>query len=864
MVIPLHLSLQNLPLVPRSNQIKAEPRKDWNSIIKHQTKLKNDSAILSLYTQMECLGIAPDGTTLPLVLKACARLNAVEDGKRIHSSIKSTNLIDNVRVGTALIDFYSKCGFLEDARTVFDEMRERDLVSWNAMISGYAGCGDCEEVILLVKRMQMEGFRPNSRTAVAVLLVCGEVAEVRLGKSIHGYCLRNGLFGLDPHVGTALVGFYASFDIRVSHLVFDMMAVRNTVSWNSLITGYFEVGDSLNALKIFLKMLMDGVKCDSVTMLVVIQACGKIGSLGLGNQIHQMAVKLNYSCNMFIVNALLNMYGEIGNLESSCQLFDAVHTCDVALWNSMLSAYIDCGCYEEATNLFAKMLDEGIGKDERTIAIMLSLCAKIDDGLREGKSLHTYANKNGMRIDVNLGNALLNMYAEQRCIESAKKVFEEMSTVDVISYNTLIAAFAQNDLRTEAWQLFVLMRVSEVEPNSYTIISILAACQHETCLHIGRSLHGFVIKLGIEVNLSLNTALTEMYINCGDKAAARYLFESCPNRDLISWNALIASYIKNNLADHALSLFTRMISEVEPNSATVVSILSLCTLLARMLQGQCLHAYVIRRQSYLDFDLSLANALITMYARCGSMYNAEKFFKTLPKRDIISWNAVISGYGLHGRGHDAICAFSRMLEDGFQPNSVTFLSVLSACSHSGLVNEGLKLFHSMVQEFRINPQLAHYGCVVDLLGRAGCLDEAKDFIKSMPIKPDASVWRALLSACRDHCDPKEAMRIFEKIVKLEPMNPGNYVLLRNIYAEAGLWSEVRQIRRWLKEKGLRKSPGISWIVIGSQMNCFTAGDRSHPLIDQIYANLSYLLSSVKENGYVPDLTCALRDEDEED
>ncbi|XP_075634547.1 pentatricopeptide repeat-containing protein At4g19191, mitochondrial-like [Castanea sativa] len=813
MEVPVTVSATLLSLKNQNHS-----RERWNSIIKHHTKLKDDHAILTTYTQMTSLGIAPDNATLPLVLKACARLSAVESGKNIHSSILGTGLIGDVRVGTALVDFYCKCGLIEEARQVFDEMPVRDVVSLNALISGYVGCCYYEEAVLLFREMESENFKANSRTVVALLLACEDGLEIRLGKEIHGYCLRNGLFDLDPHVGTALIGFYLKFDVRISRLVFDLMIVRSIVSWNAMINGYVDVGNYLEALNLFLSMLENGVHFDSVTMLVVIQACAEFESLQLGMQIHQMAIKLKYVGDLFIVNALLNMYSENGSLASSCALFDTVPTCDVALWNSMISAYIDFGCYEEALSLFISMKNEGIKEDERTISIMLSTCAKFADGLRKGKSLHAHAIKCRMKMDVSLGNALLSMYAEINCVEAVQKVFAELRSLNVISWNTTILALAHSKMSSEAWQLFGVMRKSEFKPNSYTMISILATCEGETCLNVGQSIHGYVVKHGIEVNLSLNTKLTDMYMNCGDEASARTLFEFCTNRDLISWNSMIANYINDNQVHEALLLFNRMISEVEPNPVTIINVLSSCTDLANLPQGQCLHAYVIRRHSYLGFNLSLANAFVTMYARCGSMQNAKKIFDTLPRRNIISWNAMITGYRMHGRGYDAILAFLQMLEDGYQPNGVTFLSVMSACSHSGLIEKGLELFQSMIQDFNITPELAHYGCVVDLLGRGGRLDEAREFIKSMPIEPDASVWRALLSACRVNYNTKLAENIFEKLVELEPMNPGNYVLLSNIYAAAGHWLEVRQIRTWLKEKGLNKPPGISWIVVRSQVN----------------------------------------------
>ncbi|KAM3693322.1 hypothetical protein ACJW31_08G156900 [Castanea mollissima] len=502
-------------------------REPWNSIIKHHTKLRDDRAILTTYTQMASLGIAPDNATLPLVLKACARLSAVESGKNIHSSILCTGLIGDLRVGTALVDFYCICGLIEEARQVFDEMPVRDVVSWNALISGYVGCCYYEEAVLLFREMESEGFKANSRTVVALLLACEDGLEIRLGKEIHGYCLRNGLFDLDPHVGTALIGFYLKFDVRISRLVFDLMIVRSIVSWNAMINGYVDVGNYLEALNLFLSMLENGVHFDSVTMLIVIQACAEFESLQLGMQIHQMAIKLNYVGDLFIVNALLNMYSENGSLASSCALFDTIPTCDVALWNSMISAYIDFGCYEEALCLFISMKNKGLKEDERTISIMLSTCGKFADGLRKGKSLHAHAIKCRMKMDVSLGNALLSMYAELNCVEAVQKVFAELSSLNVISWNTMILALAHSKMRSEAWQLFGAMRKSKFKPNSYTIISILATCEDETCLNVGRSIHGFVIKHGIEVNLSLNTVLTDMYMNCGDEVSARTLFESC-------------------------------------------------------------------------------------------------------------------------------------------------------------------------------------------------------------------------------------------------------------------------------------------------------------------------------------------------
>ncbi|XP_038902698.1 pentatricopeptide repeat-containing protein At2g13600-like [Benincasa hispida] len=844
MEIAVTLSIHRLSSTPNLINVS----KDWNSIIKHQTKLKNDHAILSTYTQMESLGIAPDSATMPLVLKACGRLNAIDKGVRIHSCIRDSDLIKDVRIGTALVDFYCKCGLVTEASKVFDEMLERDLVSWNALISGYVGCSCYKEAVLLFMEMKKAGLTPNSRTVVALLLACGEMLELRLGQEIHGFCLRNGLFDMDAYVGTALIGFYMRFDAALSHRVFSLMVVKNIVSWNAIITGYFDIGDYAKALKLFSSMLTEGIKFDAVTMLVVIQACAESECLRLGMQLHQLAIKFNFIDDLFILNALLNMYSDNGNLESSCALFNAVPTSDAALWNSMISAYVVFGFHAEAIALFNKMRLEHIKEDERTIAILLSLCEDLNDGSIWGRGLHAHATKSGMELNAFLGNALLSMYVEHNQIDYTQNVFEKMSGLDVISWNTLISALAQSKFRAKAFELFTMMCESEIKFNSYTMISLLALCKDGSDLLFGRSIHGLAIKNGLEINTSLNTSLTEMYVNCGDEGSATNLFTRCPQRDLISWNSLISSYIKNDNAGKALLLFNHMISELEPNSVTIINILTSCTQLAHLPLGQCLHAYTTRREKSLELDASLANAFITMYMRCGKMQYAETIFNTLQARNIVSWNAMITGYGMHGRGRDATLAFAKMLDDGFKPNNASFVSVLSACSHSGLTETGLQLFNSMVQDFGMAPQLTHYGCMVDLLGRGGHFPEAIAFINSMPIEPDASIWRALLSSCQVKSNKKLVETIFGKLVELEPTNPGNFVLLSNIYAAAGLWSEVVQIRKRLRERGLGKPPGTSWIVIGNRVHYFTATDVLHPQSEKIYENLNSLTSLIRDMG----------------
>uniref|UniRef100_A0A7N0SX91 Pentatricopeptide repeat-containing protein n=1 Tax=Kalanchoe fedtschenkoi TaxID=63787 RepID=A0A7N0SX91_KALFE len=827
-------SCLNLPKLPPfgKNPPPRNVAKHWDAVIKQQAKLKSDEAILSTYREMEVLGLLPDQTTLPLVLKACARLNAIEKGRKIHKGVSGTHLIENVRVGTALVDFYCKCGLVEEARDLFDEMCNRDVVSWNAMVSGYVGMGCYEKAMELGLEMGRVGLRANSGTVVALLVAAGELERFGTGRELHGYCLRNGLVDGDVWVGTGLVGFYAKSDASAASSVFESFILKNTVSWNVMLRGYFDAGKYLETVNLFESMLVEGIGFDGKTMLVVVQACGELGSLKLGMQIHQLSIKSEFMNDVYVVNALINMYSKNGSFECVSRLFEGVAAPDAALWNSKISSTIEHGCYEKAMSLFAEMRIEGNNVDARTVVIMLSMCVELDSGLRVGRSLHALVVKSGIRVDAAVGNALLSMYAEMNHIDGVKAVFNQIESEDVISWNSYILALARNELALEAWEQFERMQtVREIRPNSHTVITVLSTCAGTEFLNAGRLLHGFVIKHGYEMNPSLSTALTDMYMDCGDEAAARKLFEDCSEKDLVSWNAMIAGYIRNNQAHKALLIFDRMKTEMEPNSVTLLNLLSVCTDLANLQTGQCLHAHLLRWECFLDSNVAMANALITMYARCGYMKSAESLFRNQSIRDVISWNAIIAGYGSHGLTDEAMRSFTSMLEDGFKPTGVTFISLLSACSHSGLVELGLDLFHSMVHDFNIAPELNHYGCVVDLLGRSGRLHEARDFINAMPVSPDASIWRALLSACRNHPDINFAKSIFDKLMELEPTNAGNYVLLANIYAAAGHWPEVEQLWNFLKDKNLAKEPGISWISVKGQVHSFTAGDETHPKIN---------------------------------
>eukprot|EP01018_Ginkgo_biloba_P030327 Gb_08618 [translate_table: standard] len=687
--------------------------------------------------------------TYASLLQACANMKALREGKLVHARMLITGTELDVFLGTILVSMYAKCGSFVDAQLVFYKIPKPNVFSWNALIRGYIMHGCCEQVLTLYHQMQSVGIQPDNFTFPFVLKACADVADLQQGKDIHDYIIRSG-FESDVYVQNCLLAMYAKCgSIDRARQVFNKMSQRDVVSWNTMIAAYTQNGNCEQALKLFANMHLVGVRCDSVTIASVLPACAQLVALEQGKNIHDYIIKSGFESDVYVGSALVDMYAKCGSLEIARQLFDRMSRKNAVSWNAMSTGYAQSGRASEAMELFRQMLMEYVKPNSGTVASILSASAHLI-ALQLGKEMHGYATKNGFESDVFVGTALIDMYAKYNCLESASKLFDK-------------------------------------------------------------------------------------------------LFE----RNVVSWNAMIAGYVQKKHPNEALKYFRQMQQEdVTPNAVTIAIILSACACLAALQLGKEIHDYIIR--TGLQSIIFVANALIDMYAKCGSIEVAGYVFDQMSVRDVVSWNAMIMGYGIHGYGQDALTHFEQMQQAGIKPDHITFIGVLSACSHAGLVNEGWRYFDCMRQDYHITPTAEHYACMVDLLGRAGQLDEAHDFIKRMPLDPVADVWGALLGACRNHCNIDLGEHVAECLFELEPENTANYVLLSNIYAEAGKWDDVAKVRTMMKEKGLMKRPGCSWIKVKNMDHAFYVGDRSHPQSEKIYAMLETLAVQMKDLGYVPD------------
>ncbi|KAL4182776.1 hypothetical protein AMTRI_Chr11g151940 [Amborella trichopoda] len=497
----------------------------------------------------------------------------------------------------------------------------------------------------------------------------------------------------------------------------------------------------------------------------------------------------------------------------------------------------------------------------------------------ELKPIHAQVLRFGLNQSNFLATKMVDICDINGDIDYAASIFRQVLKPNVFLYNAMVRTYSHNGLFNQAISLYKQMpreKEEPISPDKFTFPFILKACAGLLILDLGKQIHSHICKLGPDQNTYIENALMDMYTKCGSIASAQQVFDEMREKDVVSWNALITGYARLGNMNSATRLFNQMLektivswtamitgytnagrsadalkifremqlTETKPDYISILSILPACAQLGALEAGQWIHSFA-DKNGLLE-KTCICNALIEMYAKCGSIEKANQVFNEMLIRDVISWTIMISGLASHGRAQEAINLYVNMKNEGIKPNSITYLGVLSACVHGGLVVESLKLFESMTKEHCIDPEVEHYGCIVDLYGRSGFLDEALQFVQRMPIKPDATIWGSLLSACRTHGNARIAMVAMERLLELEPKETGNYVLISNIYANEGRWDDVSRVRKLMRRKKLQKTPGCSSIEVNNVVTEFVVGDDSHPELDKMYEMLGVLAHQLKK------------------
>ncbi|KAL6956571.1 hypothetical protein U1Q18_040653 [Sarracenia purpurea var. burkii] len=593
----------------------------------------------------------------------------------------------------------------------------------------------------------------------------------------------------------------------------------------------------------------------------------------------------------------IRIYINSGDLRRARQLFDTISEPDLRSWTILIDAYTERGFPKEAIKLYAELHKKDIQPDKLLLLSVAKACAASVD-INKAKEIHENSIKLGFGSDLVLGNALIDMYGKCRCSEGAVKVFARLHVKDVISWTSLASCFVNCGLPRDALRAFREMGLHGVKPNSVTLSSVLPGCSDLKDLSSGKEIHGFVVRNGLGDNVFVSSALVNMYASCLSIKHAQLVFENMSQPDVVAWNAILTAYFLNGECKKALCVFQRMRTEgvklhyaswnaviggcmqngltkaaleildqmqdfgFKPNQITITTLLPACITLESLRGGKEIHGYVFRHW-FLE-DVTVTTALVFMYAKCGDLELGRRVFNMMHMKDAISWSTMIFANSMHGDGEEALSLFHRMLFCGMKPNAMTFTGVLSGCSHSRLVDEALSIFHSMRSDHLIEPDAEHYSCMVDVLSRAGRLNEAYEFIQNMPTEATAGAWGALLGACRIYKNVDLGRLAAKRLFEIEPNNPGNYIQLSNIFVAAKLWEEASETRKLMRDRGIVKIPGCSWVEVRNKVHTFVAGDKRNDHRDEISRFLDELGEKMRLAGYMANTEFVLQDVNQEE
>ncbi|KAL9165135.1 hypothetical protein ABFS82_06G150700 [Erythranthe guttata] len=578
--------------------------------------------------------------------------------------------------------------------------------------------------------------------------------------------------------------------------------------------------------------------------------------------IHARIFRFHLNQNSYLLNMLLKSVFHFNHPDYAASVFNETHEPNIFLYNTMICGLVSNDCFDKAIDFFHSMRGEGLLPNNFTFPFVLKSCTRNRDfGL--GAKVHSLVVKVGSDSDVFVKTGLLGFYAKVENLVDARKMFDDIPEKNVVSWTAMMSGYIGVGKFREAVDLFKQSLETGLVPDSYTLVRALSACSHLGDSSAGGWIHKYVVDIGMGRNVFVNTALVDMYVKCGDMEKALSIFDEMPEKDIVTWGAIIQGYAANGLPKEALEIFSQMQKQnLKPDCYVTVGVLSACARLGALELGE----QASRMMDMNDFlsNPVMGTALLDMYAKCGKMALAWEVFKAMKKKDLVIFNAVMSGLAMTGHVKAAFSCFGLVQKCGLNPDGNTFLALLCACTHAGLVNDGRSYFYGMSSFYYLPHTIEHYGSMVDLLARAGLLDEAHRIISTMPLKANAVVWGALLGGCRLHRNTHLAEHVLKKLIELEPWNSGNYVLLSNIYSANQKWDDSENIRSIMNLKGITKVRGYSWIEVNGIVHEFLVGDTSHPMKDKIYLKLAELAKELREVGYVPTTEFVLFDIEEEE
>ncbi|KAL5725504.1 hypothetical protein ACHQM5_008642 [Ranunculus cassubicifolius] len=681
-----------------------------------------------------------------------------------------------------LITAYASLGELPTARKVFDEMPQRNSVTYNSIITAYVCNEEEERAWKLFMMMMGAGIKPTQFTFGSLF---SSSLNVLQGLLLHCLILKNGLLQKDAYSGTSLLGLFGRLGCLDEAIkLFDEMPYRNLVTWNSIISSLGHHGCTEESVIFFRELLRTNAHPSESSFVGVLSGFGGLASLGTGKQIHGLALKTRSEIYTSVSNSLVNMYVQCSDLHLADQVFKQMSVKDMVSWNTMIGALAKSYVPWKSLELFLTMPLHGLLPNQATFASVMSSLASLEY-FKYGELIHAKSIKRNFQSDVFVGSALINFYAKCKFLEQADSIFSELQIKNEVSWNTLISGHSIGNVHASFF-LLKQMLLEGFRPNEFSFSNVLKSSStqslqqlHCLILKMGYAQHKYIssslitsysinsmfpqaLSFASDIVGSLSTVpsnvIAGLYNRMGEYQETKKLLFQLEELDKVSWNTLIAACARSGDYNDGLELFKDMqLARVLPDNCTTASLLSISTKLGNLALGSCIHGQMIKK----DFsccDVIACNLLVDMYAKCGNIESSIKVFDEMTERNLISWTALISGLGHHGYSSMALGRFKEMESLGIKPDMVAFIAVLSACRHGGLVDEGMELFAKMKGTYNIEPEMDHYISVVDLLSRYGHLKEADEIISGMPFQPNPVIWRTYLEGCRRFNSMEEATR----------------------------------------------------------------------------------------------------------
>ncbi|KAK8961320.1 Pentatricopeptide repeat-containing protein [Platanthera guangdongensis] len=675
------------------------------------------------------------------------------------------------------------------------------------------------------------------------LQTCIKLRDVGFGLSIHAFLLKCAA-DADSFHGNNLINMYSKFCmLDAAHQVFDKMPVRNTVSWTSLISGYSSANDFANVLKISHEMHECGEKFTEHTCSCILSA---VKDPVIGEQIHALAMKVGVDTNVVVATSLVSMYASNGETEAMELVFAEMVDVDIRCLNSLILGYKKNLNWVKAFLTFRYVLEKGLQPNEYTFTNTLSACNGFAH-VNEGRQLHGLAIKCGTLCEkISVGNAVILMYGKHGSVTDAGKVFDKMRVRNLVSFTTILPIRAKNGFREGMVDEFVNMLKLGVAYDSSCLSTVLDVCSQYRDFKFVSQFHAWVCKLGHASDVFVATALSDAYAKSGRGKESRLIFYCLPNPNIASFNATLDESLETFGTENEIMVMFNALGSVglKPDAITCSRLLRMSANLSLSVHGRAFHAYGIK--SGLDKNIGVSNAVISMYGKCGFIGDACTKFSEMIERDNVTWNAIISAHAIHGRGMNALYLYENMIREGIQPDESTLISILQACSHSGLFDDGITVYQSMQEIYGITPTVEHHVCLVDLLGRRGDLKRALEFIEESKFRDKPQIWRSMVNVCNLCNDLKFGKIASKRLIDLAPDDSASYIMVVNMYSKGGVLEEAANLRVAMRDQKLRKETGYSWISFGKQTHSFMAGGIDHLQIREIQECLLDLSRHLKE------------------